>query len=161
MTDQESAALWGWFNAGGLEAGALYMRRRDVTKFQPGATPPWTEAKNIMVSTGRSAAESWIVERIEKRMDEFRLGVLSGPWQSVVDRLQNQAPEHIRVTNQALQHALAEAGWTDLGLCASRTNPGKRHIWASPEYRGSKSEARDATETHIAAMPSMRPYRAA
>ena len=79
--------------------------------------------------------------------------------QAVVDRLQNQAPEHIRVTNQALQHALAEAGWTDLGLCASRTNPGKRHIWASPEFRGSKSEARDATETHIAAMPSTRPYR--
>jgi hypothetical protein len=159
MSDQESAALWDWFNGGGLQAGALYLRRRDVTKFQPGATPPWTEAKSIMVNTGRSAAESWIVERIEKRMDEFRLGVLSGPWQAVVDRLQNQAPEHIRVTNQALQHALAEAGWTDLGLCASRTNPGKRHIWASPEFRGSKSEARDATETHIAAMPSTRPYR--
>jgi hypothetical protein len=159
MSDQESAALWDWFNGGGLQAGALYLRRRDVTKFQPGATPPWTEAKSIMVHTGRSAAEVWLIERIEKRLDEFRLGLLSGPWGAVVDRLQNQAPQHIRITNQALQHALAETGWHDLGMCKSRHYMTPRHIWASPEYRGSKSEARDATETHIAAMPSTRPYR--
>ena len=158
MTQSESEELWRWFHAGGLQAGALYLRQRDISRFLPGATPPWTEAKSIMVNTGRSAAEAWLIERIEKRIEEFRLGLLSGPWQPVVDRLQNQAPTHIRLNLQALQHALAEAGWTDLGLCASRANPGKRHIWASPDWRGSKSDARDATETHIASRPDVRPF---
>jgi len=154
MTEEESTRLWGWFAAGGLQAGALYLRQRDVSRFAPGATPPWTEAKQIMVATSRSGAESWLVDRIEKRIEEFRLGVISGPWQPLVDRLQNQAPQHIRLNLQALQHALAEARWQDLGMCKSRANQTSRHCWASPDWRGTKSDARDATETHLAAMPT-------
>jgi len=158
MTAEESTRLWDWFKAGGLQAGALYLQQRDVSSFQPGATPPWTEAKQIMVATSRSGAESWLVERIEKRIEEFRLGLISGPWQPLVDRLQNQAPAHIRLNLQALQHAMAEAGWRDLGMCKSRNHQTARHIWASPDWRGSKSDARDATETHIASRPDVRPF---
>jgi hypothetical protein len=136
MTEEESTSLWGWFARGGLQAGALYLRQRDVSRFAPGATPPWTEAKQIMVATSRSGAESWLVDRIEKRIEEFRLGVISGPWQPLVDRLQNQAPPHIRLNLQALQHALAEARWQDLGMCKSRASPATPSNGARSGWRG-------------------------
>ena len=149
MEESESRSLWAWFNAGGLEAGARYLRERDVSRFQPGATPPWTPAKQIMVSSTRSHTESWIIDRIEKRVEEFRWGVISGPWALMVDRLQTHAPPSVRLTQQALQHALAEAGWLDWGMCKSRLNPNSRHVFAAPDWRGSKSEARDLCETHF------------
>jgi hypothetical protein len=144
MFDEDAAELWRYFRAGGLRAGAAYLRLRDVSKFNPAAAPPWTEAKQIMVTQGRSPAETWIFERIQRRGEEFRSPVVSGPWGRLVERLQEQAPQHVRVTQQALTLALAEAGWRDFGMCKSRNNQSAVHCFASPEFHGTKSEARDA-----------------
>ena len=40
--------------------------------------------------------------------------------------------------------ALAEAGWRDFGLCKSRAFQTAAHCFASPEFHGTRSEARDA-----------------
>lgn len=144
MAEADAAALWRYFRAGGLQAGAAYLRQRDVSAFNPGATPPWTEAKSIMVSQARSLSESWLIERIQRRSEEFRAPVVCGPWSRLVERLQEQAPPQVRITIQSLTLALAEAGWKDFGMCKSRAHQSAAHCFASPEFHGTKSEARDA-----------------
>lgn len=144
MAEADAAALWRYFRAGGLQAGAAYLRQRDVSSFNPGATPPWTEAKSIMVSQARSLSESWLIERIQRRSEEFRAPVVCGPWSRLVERLQEHAPPQVRVSIQSLTLALAEAGWKDFGMCKSRAHQSAAHCFASPEFHGTKSEARDA-----------------
>jgi hypothetical protein len=163
MREEDSLALWAYFKAGGLQAGAAYLRQRDVSRFNPSATPPWTDAKTIMVGSARTGAESWLVERIEKKALEFRHGYACGPWQAVVDRLQDHAPQNVRLNVPALLHALAECGWTDAGLVKTKRYGTRRHIWLSPDWRGTKTEARDAAETaHTATVHAFRPnYRTA
>jgi hypothetical protein len=157
MREEDSAALWGYFKAGGLRAGAAYLRQRDVSKFNPAATPPWTDAKSIMVGSARTGAESWIIERIEKKALEFRHGFACGPWQAVVDRLQDHAPQNVRLNVPALLHALSECGWVDVGLVKTKRYGTRRHIWLSPDWRGTKTEARDAAETlHTASVHELR-----
>jgi hypothetical protein len=144
MAEADATALWRYFHAGGLQAGAAYLRQRDVSAFQPGATPPWTDAKTIMVAQARSLSETWLIERIQRRTEEFRAPVVCGPWGRLVERLQEQAPPQVRVSIQSLTLALAEAGWSDYGLCKSRLHQSAAHCFASPEFHGTKSEARDA-----------------
>ena len=144
MAEADAAALWRYFHAGGLQAGAAYLRQRDVSAFNPGATPPWTDAKTIMVSQARSLSESWLIERIQRRSEEFRAPVVCGPWSRLVERLQEQAPPQVRITIQSLTLALAEAGWSDFGMCKSRAHQTAAHCFAAPEFQGTKSEARDA-----------------
>ena len=144
MAEADAAALWRYFRAGGLQAGAAYLRARDVSVFNPGATPPWTDAKTIMVAQARSLSETWLIERIQRRAEEFRAPVVCGPWGRLVERLQEQAPPQVRVSIQSLTLALSEAGWRDFGMCKSRLHQSAAHCFASPEFHGTKSEARDA-----------------
>ena len=54
---------------------------------------------------------------------------------------------------QALTHALAEAGWLDLGRIASRTNSTKKQVYAAPGLMDhTKSELRDMLEEPPALM---------
>ena len=48
------------------------------------------------------------------------------------------------MTPTAVLHMLAEAGWTDLGQCHSKTHMTKAHIFAHRTWQGTKAEARDA-----------------
>lgn len=135
-----------WLEAGGRHAVAAWLYARDVSAFNPGATPPLTDAKLAMIGAGRSMAESWIMEQIEQRTGEFARGVVGAPWQGLCDRLQGTAPNGSRIVPAALLHALAEAGWTDLGMCHSKNYATKKHLWVAPSWTGSKSDAREAVE---------------
>jgi hypothetical protein len=74
-----------------------------------------------------------------------------------VDRLQDHAPQNVRLNVPALLHALAECGWTDVGLVKTKRYGTRRHIWLSPDWRGTKTEARDAAETaHTATVHAFR-----
>ena len=154
MTEAAARSLWAYFNSGGLEAGAAYLKTRDVSRFNPSATPLMTDAKAIMIGSARSSGEAWLVERIAGRLSEFRQGLAAGPWQALVDRLQLSAPTTTRLTVPQLLHALAEAGWHDLGLCKSRNYSSRRHIWVAPDWTGTKSDARDVAESYLAAQPT-------
>lgn len=144
MPEQDAAALWNWYqNCGGFAAVAAYLHARDVSAFNPGATPPMTEAKMIMVEQGRSIGESYLVDIITRRLGDFGEGVVAAPFYQLCDRLQGQAAPGVKLVPAALMHALKEAGWIDCGRLASREHSTKKHVFCAPELAGlSKSELR-------------------
>ena len=148
MDSEAAARMWAWYKSGGFAAVAAWLAARDVSAFNAGAAPPMTEAKAIMVETGMSGAESFLVEMMRSRIGEFASGVLGGPWQSVCDRLTGQAPTGMKLPVAALLHAFREAGWVDMGLLKSRAHTTKKHIYAAPDMvnRG-KSELRDMVQS--------------
>jgi len=147
MDPAASARIWAWYKAGGLASVAAWLHQRDVSAFNPGAAPPMTEAKAIMVESGMSGAESFLVELMRARVGEFASGVLGGPWQGVCDRLGGMAPPGMRVPVAALLHAFREAGWVDMGLLKSRANPTKKHVFAAPDMASkTKSDLRDLVQ---------------
>lgn len=147
MDPAASGRIWAWYKAGGLASVAAWLHQRDVSAFNPGAAPPMTEAKAIMVESGMSGAESFLVELMRARVGEFASGVLGGPWQSVCDRLGGMAPPGMRVPVAALLHAFREAGWVDMGLLKSRANPTKKHVFAAPDMASkTKSDLRDLVQ---------------
>jgi hypothetical protein len=147
MNADSAAKMWVWYKSGGFAAVSAWLHARDVTAFNVGAIPPMTEAKAIMVETGMSGAESFLVEMMRSRLGEFAPGVLGGPWQSVCDRLTGQAPPGMKLPVAALLHAFREAGWVDMGLLKSRAFSTKKHIYCAPDMvNRSKSELRDAIQ---------------
>lgn len=147
MTEADSSALWAWYMAGGREAVAGWLRARDVSAFEPGATPMVTEAKRMMTEAGMSPVESYLLELIRGRIGEFSSGVVSAPWQELCGRLSALAPSGARVPVSALFHALAEAGWLDCGMCHSREHPTKRHLYCAPDLAElGKAELRRLSE---------------
>jgi hypothetical protein len=146
MTEAEAVAIWDWYKAGGLAVAADWLYKRDVRRFNPGATPPLTEAKIIMVEQGRSAGESYLVDMMERRLGEFSAGVIGGPFHALCDRLQGNSG-NAKIYQQALLHALREAGWVDMGRLASREFSTKKHIFCAPDMvNASKSELRRMVE---------------
>ena len=148
-----AAELWKWYEAGGFEAVAAWLMARDVSKFNPGARPPLTEAKAVMIESSRSGGEEYLIELMNARLSEFATGVIAAPFHKVIDRLQALAPAGQRLTHHALQHCLQEAGWIDLGRIHSADFPSNRRVFAAPEIveKHSKSEIRRLCEAPQAA----------
>jgi hypothetical protein len=155
MDTAASGRIWAWYKAGGLAAVSAWLHQRDVSAFNPGAAPPMTEAKAIMVQTGMSGAESFLMELMRERVGEFAPGVMGGPWQGVCDRLTGMAPPGMKIPVAALLHAFREAGWVDMGLLKSRTHTSKKHIYCAPDMiNRSKSDLRDAVPDSVARSPA-------
>ena len=133
MSAEAADKLWRWYNAGGFEAIAAWLYARDVSAFNPAATPPGTEAKANLVEHGMSHAESFLVEMIRSRTGEFSKGVVGSPFHRICDRVQAQAPAGVKVPQAALLHALQEAGWIDRGRLYSAELQTKKHIFCAPE----------------------------
>jgi hypothetical protein len=150
MTDAEGAAMWAWYERGGNAIVAGYLAARDVSAFLPGASPPMTEAKAIMVERGRSAHEEYLQLQIEARIGVFSMGVIAGPWHAICDAL-TQPGQH-RIHPSALMHALNEAGWQDAGRIMSKTNTTKKQVFVSADMaaRYTKSQLRDMVEAPAA-----------
>ena len=148
MTDNEGKRIWDWFNAGGFAQIAVWLYKRDVSAFNPGATPEMTEFKSNLIEHGRSMAESYIVELLRNRIGEFKSGVVASPFHLVCDRIAGQVPNTVKVPKAALLHAFKEAGWIDFGLIASSDFPNKKHIFGAPDAVAglSKSDIRRLVE---------------
>jgi hypothetical protein len=148
MTDEEGAVMWTWLNAGGKSAVAAWLHQRDVSAFNPGASPFLTEAKAIMVEAGMSGAESFLVDLMRNRIGEFSKGVVGAPWHALCDRLQGTVQGSVKIVQPALLHALKEAGWVDMGRLKSRRFDTKKHIFAAPDMVDmSRSDMRDMVES--------------
>ena len=132
MNPDAAAQLWRWYKAGGFDAVASWLHARDVSAFNPGAAPAWSQWKEAMIENGMSMAESYLVNLIRNRSGEFQRGFVGGPFYAVCDRLLGSAPSGIKIPQAALLHALKEAGWTDLGRVASAEYPTKKHLFADP-----------------------------
>ena len=150
LPETDAQALWQWYRGNGnagMAAVAAYLQTRDVSAFNPGATPPMTEAKAIMIDQGRSTAESYLVELIANRLGEFAPGVIASPFYALCDRLAGAAPSGVKVPQVALMHALREAGWIDMGRLMSREFASKKHIFCAPELANlPKTELRRMVE---------------
>jgi hypothetical protein len=147
MTDDEGSAIWAWLESGGKSAVAAWLHQRDVSLFNPGATPFLTEAKAIMVEAGMSGAESLLVDLMRNRLGEFSKGVVGAPWHALCDRLQGSVQGNVKIVQPALLHALKEAGWIDCGRLASRTYQTKKHIFCAPDMSStSKTDLRAMVE---------------
>jgi hypothetical protein len=149
MSPEDAAALWGWYEQGGAAAVAGWLAARDVSAFNPAATPPVTEYKLTLIEQGMSHAESWLVEAIRARAGEFAAGVVASPFHALIDRLQGVAPSGCKLYQAALIHALEECGWVDCGRLSSAEYNTKKHIFAAPDVLArepSKSDLRRMAE---------------
>ena len=147
MSAEAAEKMWKWYKAGGFAAIGGWLAARDVTAFNPGATPMMTEFKMNLVEHGMSMAESYLVELMRARMGEFSKGVVASPFHALCDRLAGAAPSGVKVPQPALLHALKEAGWVDMGRLKSREFDSKKHIFCAPDMVDvSKSELRRLVE---------------
>jgi hypothetical protein len=147
MAEEDGARLWRWLDNGGCSAVAAWLYQRDVSQFNPGGTPPLTEAKMIMVEQGRSTAESYLVDMMRARLGEFSTGVVASPFYALCERIVHGAPSGVKIPQAALLHALKEAGWVDMGRLKSREYDAKKHIFCAPELADTpKSELRRMVE---------------
>jgi len=149
MSEEASQAMWAWYKDGGFAKIAQWLKARDLSAFNPAATPMTTEYKMSMIEHGMSTAESYITEMVRGRRGEFAHGIIGGPFHSLCDRLAQLMPPGVKVPIPALLHALKEAGWRDMGRLGSVGYPTKRHIFCANDVaRGkTKSELRALVET--------------
>jgi hypothetical protein len=149
MTEAEGLALWRWYEKeGGFGRVAQWLATRDVSAFNPKATPMAAEYKSRLIENGRSMAESYVLELIQRNAPEFALGVVGTPWHRLCDRLQQGAPSGVKIPQQALLHALKEAGWEDQGMVKSADFQTKKNLWVRPDLLKvySKSDLRRMVE---------------
>lgn len=148
LPEAEARRLWDWYkHKGGFAAVASWLHSRDVASFNPGAAPPMTEAKAIMIDHGRSTAESYLVELITGRVGEFASGVIASPFYALCDRLAGSAPTGVKIPPVALMHALSESGWVDLGRVHSREFQTKKQLFCAPDMADKpKAELRRMVE---------------
>jgi hypothetical protein len=148
MADGEGKALWQWFRRGGFAAVASWLWRRDVSAFDAGATPAWTDYKYSLIEHSMSQTESFLVGMIRGRHGEFAKGAVCGPYGALCERVQAMAPPGAKVYQAALLHAFSEAGWIDMGRLASSEYSTKKHVFAAPDVvrMMSKSDIRRLVE---------------
>jgi hypothetical protein len=148
MSEDEGKALWNWYDDGGMARVAKWLWQRDVSAFNPKATPMATEFKARLIDKSRSMAETYIMEQIERPSPEFAAGVIASPVHRICTALQHGSPNGAKIVPAALYHALKEAGWEDLGMVKSTDYPTKKNMWARPDMlkRYNKSELRRMVE---------------
>jgi len=149
MTPEEISTLLNWYDhRGGLSAVGAWLHARDVSAFSPGAPPPMTEAKAILVEQGRSGAEGWLVDQITRGVGEFACGVVGSPFFALCDRVQGLAPLGVKIVPPAMLHALKEAGWIDRGRLMSAELKNKKHVFCRPDMMAkTASQLRQMAET--------------
>jgi hypothetical protein len=148
MQPDNAKALWDWYKASGFACIAAWLYQRDVSSFNPAATPAWTEFKSNLIEHSMSTAESWLVDFMRRRQGEFARGVVGSPFHALIDRLLGSMPAGVKVPQAALLHALKEAGWIDMGRVASAEFATKKHLYAAPDMiaKHSKSDLRRMVE---------------
>jgi hypothetical protein len=145
MPAETARKLWAWYQAGGFEAVAAWLYRRDVSAFNPSAAPPITEFKLNLCEHGMSAGESYLVDQLRARGGEFARGAIGSPFHALCDRL--SGPAGFKVFQTQLLHALREARWIDCGRVACSDYTTKKHVFCAPELAGtSKSDLRRLVE---------------
>jgi len=145
MMPAEAQEMWTWYHKGGFEAVTGWLRARDVSAFNPQAIPPMTDYKQKLIYVGMSNAEGHVYHMIEKGEAPFDVDVISGPWHTILDKLNETVNNATRVVRPALFHALKEAGWVDKGLCYSSDFPSKKHCFVKPHMADwNRSEVRRA-----------------
>jgi hypothetical protein len=112
-----------------------------------------TDFKMSMIEDGRSMAEEYLIDLLQREVGEFSLGIIGAPFHMLRDRITGHAPSGVKIPQGALLHALGESGWRNIGRLMSRTYQSKKQIYISPrvalalaEGKITKTEIRDSLE---------------
>ena len=135
MQETDATHLWEWYHAGGFEAVAAWLDARDVSQFNPGATPMVTDAKLALCELALTNAESYVQAMAEGRVGEFARGIIAAPLNLVALRIIKNNADAPKINRDSIILALKAAGWVDKGMCHSRKFPQKRHIFCAPEHK--------------------------
>ena len=153
MDADHARGLWDWYLSGGFASIAQWLHSRDVSQFNPSATPMLTEFKATMIENGRAPVEEYLIDLMTREIGEFSCGFIGSPFHRLRDRLAATAPVGLRIPQAALIHALHESGWRSLGRVSSSNYNSSKEIYASPRILGklttkviSKSYIRDQLE---------------
>jgi hypothetical protein len=148
MTSDEGMAIWDWYlNGGGYEAVAGYLRERDVSKFNCGATPPMTDAKRSLLDLSLSPAESYLSSMISRREGPFARGVVGSPFSDVLAACGGLTAKSSKELRETLLATLQANGWVDMGRCTSRHYTTPRNVWCAPEHaKKTPTEVRNLLE---------------
>jgi hypothetical protein len=156
LPEHEARAMWNWYQAGAFQQIAAWLYARDVSAFNPAATPMMTEFKASLIESGMSIAEAFVLDEIRHRRQEFARGAVGSPFFKICDSLQGRAPNGVKIVPAAVLHALQEAGWLDKGMLASADHPSKKRVYCAPEHaRLIKSDLRRMVEDPIAPVLSV------
>lgn len=157
LPQSEAERLWQWYEQGGLDHVAHWLRSRDVSAFKPGERPLMTDAKAVMLEGGLSPGEALLAQAMRDRTGPFRPGAIMGPWQPLIDDLQQDQPQH-KLSIQSLYVAAGHAGWLDLGKVKTQQNTTKKHILCSPEtlekYQSNRADVRRMLDSMMHTPPS-------
>jgi hypothetical protein len=131
MSERKAKSIWDWYEKGGIENVAKWLYKRDVSAFNPAATPRCTMYKKALIEDSRSSIQSHIIQLVIEEYGEFSRGVVAGPFNRMADRLQGSSPSGVKIHHLSIMEALREAGWTNLGLVGSRKNATKKQVWVN------------------------------
>lgn len=153
MREADINRIWGWYEKGGFRTIAAWLYQRDVSAFNPLATPMDTEYRQALIEGGMSMAHAFLVQSIAEGSGEFQAGVVGSPFNRLADRLQGSAPAGVKIHHAEIVESLQDAGWVNIGSCASKDHPTKKTVWVSKsmfeKYRSgehTKSSLRDMLE---------------
>ena len=147
LPEAEATRLWGWYAEGGFDAVAAFLSARDVSRFNPSASPPMTAAKESMIDLTMSGAEAYLQDCIRNRRGPFVRGIVGSPLidihKSIASMVQNG-----RMPREAVVDALARAGWIHLKRLTSSRNSSPKDVWVVPELAAgmTHSQLRDFLE---------------
>jgi hypothetical protein len=145
MNPEDAQTLWDWYNAGGFDHVTAWLDARDVSAFNPGATPMMTDAKLAMVDLGLSGGEAAIADMARNREGPFVRGVIGAPWSGVIAELCKGTAKPI--ARDMLFAAIEAAGWRDVGRITSREHSAPKHVYCAPElFEAPRSQLRNMVE---------------
>ena len=154
MDSQAGADMAAWYQREGFNAIAGWLRKRDVSRFNPGMFPPLTDYKRSLIESGMSITESYILDCIENQKKPFTRRIISSPFHKICHELSSagDAPfTKMKIPPAALFQALKEAKWVDCGSVGTPQNQTKKHIFCAPELAAqyNKSELRNMLEDKV------------
>jgi Family of unknown function (DUF5906) len=117
--------MWGYYHSGGFGHIAAFLRERDISGFDPKASPPKTVAWWSIVDSNRSPQEAWLADAIDKlgNPDAFTLrdlhyAAMQGGMCDLISWLDDPK------TTRTIPHRLEKCGYTPV-----RNEEAKDGLW--------------------------------
>jgi hypothetical protein len=135
-----------WRDNGGLAALHHYLINDvDLTGFDPKAPAPMTEAKNDMVSAGRSGLEQWMADVLEDPVEAFGGAVITA---EILKLAYEHANGDTRSSTKAVGNAAKKAGGQPRGSQVRLTGGKKARVMSLVDHDewAARSEAEWAEE---------------
>jgi Family of unknown function (DUF5906) len=119
------AALVRWFEDGGTSHLLAYLLARDLSRFEPSAAPPTTEAKERIIEDSRAPALAYLQEAFDAGDEPFKHDLVT--LNDVIGFYSHQRLPY-KFSHKMLSAFFRAAGGLYLGQ--NRTSTGRRRLWA-------------------------------